>query len=206
MICTKLISYIYYYIQLMLMKIRNTKSVFVSSMIAILVLGLVGIGSFVVISPSFAQVNDTNTNNNNSNVEYSTVLSGDQEVPPVNTQATGIADFSPSNDGDSMDYTITATDIEAVTAGHIHFGIEGQNGPVAVTLFEFDSPQNEVSESGTIIADDLSGPLEGMQISDLVDTFNDGNAYANIHTEQNPNGEIRGQIISEELQENTEEQ
>jgi hypothetical protein len=192
------------------MIIRNTKSVFVSSIITMLVLGLVGIGSFVVISPSFAQVNDTNTNNNNnndnSNVEYSTVLSGDQEVPPVNTRATGIADFSPSNDGDSIDYTITATDIESVTAGHIHFGIEGQNGPVVVTLFEFDSPQNEVSESGTTNADDLSGPLEGMQISDLVDTFNDGNAYANIHTEQNPNGEIRGQIISEELQEDSEEQ
>ena len=194
------------------MKIRKTKSVFVSSIIAMLVLGLVGIGSFVIISPSFAQVNDTNTNNNNNNnnnndnVEYSTVLSGDQEVPPVNTQATGIADFSLSNDGDSIDYTITATDIEAVTAGHIHFGIEGQNGPVVVTLFEFDLPQNEVSESGTISADDLSGPLEGMHISDLVDTLNDGNAYANIHTEQNPNGEIRGQIISEELQEDTEEQ
>ncbi len=52
----------------------------------------------------------------------------------------------------------------------------------------------------------FSGPLEGMQISDLVDAFNDGNAYANIHTQQNPNGEIRGQIISEELQEDTEEQ
>ena len=192
------------------MKIRNTKSIFVSSMIAMLILGIVGIGSFVVISQSFAQVNDTNTNNNNnndnSNVEYSTVLSGDQEVPPVNTQATGIADFSPSNDGDSFDYTITVTDIEGVTAGHIHFGIEGQNGPVAVTLFEFDSPQNEVSENGIINTEDLSGPLEGMQITDLVDTFNDGNAYVNIHTEQNPNGEIRGQIISEELQENTEEQ
>jgi hypothetical protein len=75
-----------------------------------------------------------------------------------------------------------------------------------VTLFEFDSPQNEVSESGTINSDDLSGPLEGMQISDLVDAFNDGNTYANIHTQQNPNGEIRGQIISEELQEDTEEQ
>ena len=45
-----------------------------------------------------------------------------------------------------------------------------------------------------------------MQITDLVYTFNDGNAYVNIHTEQNPNGEIRGQIISEELKENTEEQ
>jgi cytoskeletal protein RodZ len=201
------------------MNIRNTKPLLVSSIIALLVLGIFGLGSSVTISQSFAQANDTKTNNNNnnnnngnddnndsSNVQYSTVLSGDQEVPPVNTQATGIADFSPSNDGDSIDYTITATDIEAATAGHIHFGIEGQNGSVVATLFEFDSPQDEVSESGTINSDDLSGPLEGTQISDLVDAFNDGNTYANIHTQQNPNGEIRGQIISEELQEDTEEQ
>ncbi len=197
---------------------RNTKSFFVSSMIAMLVVAVFAMGSPVAISQSFAQGNDTNSNDNGNdngndnnndsigNVDYSTVLSGDQEVPPVNTSAAGIADFSPSDDGDSIDYTITADDIEAATAGHIHFGIEGQNGPVAVTLFEFDSPQDEVSESGTINAEDLSGPLEGMQISDLVDAFNDGNAYANIHTEQNPNGEIRGQIISEELQEDTEEQ
>ncbi len=197
---------------------RNTKPFFVSSMIALLVLAIFGIGSSAVLSQSFAQGNDTNSNNNDdnngnddnndssTNVDYSTVLSGDQEVPPVNTSAAGIADFSPSDDGDSVEYTITADDIEAATAGHIHFGIEGQNGPVAVTLFEFDSPQDEVSESGTINADDLAGPLEGMQISDLLDAFNDGNAYANIHTEQNPDGEIRGQIISEELQEDTEEQ
>lgn len=196
------------------MNIRNTKPFFVSSIIAAaLVLGLFGIGSEDTISQSLAQTNDTNTNSNDnngnndsSNVEYSTVLSGDQEVPPVDTQAAGIADFRPSNDGDSIDYTINADDIVGVTAGHIHYGIEGQNGPIAVTLFEFDSPQDEVSESGSINADDLSGPLEGMQISDLVDAFNDGNTYANIHTEQNPNGEIRGQIISEELQMDTEEQ
>lgn len=194
---------------------RNTKPFFVSSMIALLVLAIFGIGSSTILSQSFAQGNDTNSNDDNgnddnndssTNVDYSTVLSGDQEVPPVNTSAAGIADFSPSDDGDSVEYTINADDIEAATAGHIHFGIEGQNGPVAVTLFEFDSPQDEVSESGTIESDDLTGPLEGMQISDLLDAFNDGNAYANIHTEQNPDGEIRGQIISEELQEDTEEQ
>ena len=197
------------------MKTRVTKPFLISSIIAILILGLSGMDSSLVISQSFAQNNDTsinnndkndNSNNNDDNVEYSAVLSGDQEVPPVDTQATGIADFSPSADGDSIDYTITANDIEGATAGHIHFGIEGQNGPVAVTLFDFDSPQNEVSESGTIKTNDLSGPLEGMQISDLVDAFNDGNAYANIHTEQNSNGAIRGQIISEQLQEDTEEQ
>lgn len=188
----------------------NTKSFFISSIIAILLLGLLGNGSLPTMSQAFAQANDTSTDSNDSNdipdVDYSTVLSGDQEVPLVNTEATGIADFSPSNDGNGIDYSITASDIEGATAGHIHFGIEGQNGPIAVTLFDFDSPQDEVSESGTITSDDLSGPLEGMQVSDLVDAFNDGNAYANIHTQQNPNGEIRGQIISEQLQEDTEEQ
>jgi len=188
----------------------NTKSFFISSIIAILLLGLLGTESLPTMPQSFAQANDSGTDSNDSNeipdVDYSTILSGDQEVPHVNTEATGIADFSPSNDGDSIDYTITASDIEGATAGHIHFGIEGQNGPIAVTLFDFDSPQDEVSESGTITSEDLSGPLEGMQISDLVDVFNDGNAYANIHTQQNPNGEIRGQIISEQLQEDTEEQ
>lgn len=43
-----------------------------------------------------------------------------------------------------------------------------------------------------------------MKISDLVDNF-DENAYANIHTDQNPDGGIHGQIISEGLQEDTEE-
>lgn len=142
------------------MNIQNTKPFFVSSIIAtVLVLGLFGIGSEDMISGSVAQTNDTNTNtntnsndnngnNDSSDVEYSTVLSGDQEVPPVDTQAAGIADFSLSNDGDSIDYIINADDIVGVTAGHIHYGIEGQNGPIAVTLFEFDSPQDEVSESG----------------------------------------------------------
>ena len=76
------------------MKIRNTNSIFISSIMAMLVLGLVGVGTSVLIPESFAQANDSNTNNNNnngddngnddnndtSNVEYSTVLSGDQEV------------------------------------------------------------------------------------------------------------------------------
>lgn len=81
-----------------------------------------------------------------------------------------------------------------------------ENGPVIVALFKFDTSQDQVYESWTISADNLTGPLEGMQVSDLIDTFNEGNAYANIHTEKNPNGEIRGQIISLELQMNTEEQ
>jgi len=118
-------------------------------------------------------------------------LTGSEEVPPVQTEATGVVEISPTNDG--IGYTINATDIEGATAGHIHLGKKGENGPIVVTLFKYDSPMNEVSENSTITADKLEGPMAGKQLSDLADAGNNGTLYINIHTERNPDGEIRGQ-------------
>jgi CHRD domain len=119
-------------------------------------------------------------------------LTGDEEVPPVQTEATGVAEFMVGGT-DSIPYTINATNIESATAGHIHLGAKGENGPVVVTLFKYDTPMNEVSENSTITADTLEGPMAGKQISDLNAAGMNGTLYVNIHTEQNPNGEIRGQ-------------
>ena len=50
--------------------------------------------------------------------------------------------------------------------------------------------------NGTITSSDLQqGPLVGKQISDLVNLMNNGQAYVNLHTQQNMNGEIRGQVM-----------
>jgi hypothetical protein len=95
---------------------------------------------------------------------------------------------------DSVMYNVNVTNIEGVTVGHIHSGQRGENGPIVVTLFKYDSPMNEVSESGSITADKLEGPMAGKQLSDLATAMGNGSTYVNIHTEQNPNGEIRGQI------------
>jgi hypothetical protein len=118
-------------------------------------------------------------------------LTGSEEVPPVQTEATGVAEITPGVD--SISYNINATNIEGVTAGHIHLGAKGENGPIVVTLFNYDTPMNEVSENGTITADNLEGPMAGKQISDLASAGANGTLYVNVHTEQNPNGEIRGQ-------------
>ena len=122
-------------------------------------------------------------------------LTGSEEVPPVQTEATGIAEFTPMG-MDSIAYSINATNIEGATAGHVHLGAKGENGPVVVTLFKYDTPVNEVSEKGSIIANKFEGPLTGKQMSDLVKAGVEGMLYINIHSEQNPNGEIRGQIGS----------
>jgi hypothetical protein len=119
-------------------------------------------------------------------------LSGSEEVPPVQTDATGVAEITPMGP-DSIAYSVNASNIEGVTAGHVHLGKQGENGPVVVTLFNYDSPMNGVSENGTITADKLEGPMAGMQISDLAAVGANGTLYVNIHTEQNPDGEIRGQ-------------
>jgi hypothetical protein len=81
-------------------------------------------------------------------------LTGSEEVPPVQTEATGVAEFIPMGT-DSIAYSVNATNIESATAGHIHLGAKGENGPIVITLFKYDSPMNEVSENGTITADKL---------------------------------------------------
>ena len=126
--------------------------------------------------------------------ELNAKLTGQEEVPPVQTEATGTVVFHPSED--SVHFIADASNIQGVTAGHIHTGNPGENGPPVVTLFKFDSPQNEVDLDDTITADTLEGPLQGKQISDLITAMSNGSTYVNIHTEQNPNGEIRGQIMS----------
>jgi hypothetical protein len=126
---------------------------------------------------------------------FTATLSGQNEVPPTQSQATGNAEFRPS--GDSVGYIVNASNIQNITAGHIHVGAPGENGPIVVTLFNFSSAQDQYSANGaTINASDLQGLLEGQQISDLVSMMKSGNTYVNIHTTQNPNGEIRGQITN----------
>jgi CHRD domain len=126
--------------------------------------------------------------------KFTADLTGQEEVPPTNSQATGMGKFTVM--GDSVEYTVNASNIQGVTAGHIHSGIQGENGPVVVTLFNNDSPTNEVSETGSITPDKLEGPMAGKQLTELASAMSKGDTYVNIHTEQNPNGEIRGQLMS----------
>jgi hypothetical protein len=51
-----------------------------------------------------------------------------------------------------------------------------------------------VLAEGDITAADLRGPLAGLTIQDLVAEMVAGNTYVNVHTVENPGGEIRGQI------------
>jgi hypothetical protein len=125
-------------------------------------------------------------------------LSVSQVVPPIDSKATGTAEFVPIMDGSSsMTYTVNVTDIIAVKAAHIHIGAIGQNGDVVVTLFKSETPTGQLSgllSKGNITSDKLEGPMAGKQLSDLIEVMKNKGAYVDVHTQQNPDGEIRGQI------------
>jgi hypothetical protein len=52
----------------------------------------------------------------------------------------------------------------------------------------------QISE-GQITPANFVGPLQGMQLDDLISLMQNGSAYVNVHTEQNPQGEIRGTVV-----------
>ena len=130
-------------------------------------------------------------------------LSGGNGVPPIKTPATGVAKFTLSADGKSLSYVLNVTNINSVIGAHIHSGSAKQNGPIV--LFLFGNPTmtgpptgkvNGLLSKGNSTSSDLKGPLAGKQLTDLVNLIKSGNAYVNVHTTQNPKGEIRGQITT----------
>lgn len=132
---------------------------------------------------------------------FSATLSGENEVPPTESNATGVAQFQlgTGDDGQEVAYSVNLTGFDDIAAAHIHSGNEGENGSIVATLSEgeeADGDSVELQFNGDIQTNDLAGPLEDSEIADLVDLMNNGSAYVNVHTEIYPDGAIRGQISS----------
>lgn len=128
-------------------------------------------------------------------------LSGRAEVPPTETRAQGQAIFQLSRDGMSLNYKLIVANIENVFMAHIHLAPAGQNGPIGVWLYPSSPPSQLIPgrsdgplAEGNITANDLVGPLAGEELAQLLMEMSDGNTYVNVHTTQNPSGEVRGQI------------
>jgi len=127
-------------------------------------------------------------------------LKSEMVVPPVISNATGVAYFQlDMEDNDKIKYSLIATDLHGVKAAHIHSGKEGEkNGSIIVALYKPFRPPilfgRILSVHDIITSDILQGRLAGKQLSDLVNVMNNGTTYADIHSQEYPNGEIRGQI------------
>jgi hypothetical protein len=156
-----------------------------------------------------AQNNTTGTNATTAGVgnttqaqgstqQFSANLTGELTFPPTVTNATGTGEFTVVGDGNTMQYTIDANNIDKVTdvfvaasSGgryadlvQLRSGVnEGISGPISGTLVE-----------GNFTSSDFTGRLNIDQMSDLLKLIRDGNAYVRIQTLDAPLGKIVGKI------------
>lgn len=157
------------------------------STLAALALGLASVATPIALAGDPPQ----------SDTRFFTVVTGSEEVPPVDSDGFGRARFTLLPNGEGLRFQLLANGLEEILFAHIHLAPTGVNGPIVAFLFESaGSPvtQNGMLSQGVITAEDLVGPLTGMPLSALIDAIIAGNAYVNVHTMAHPTGEIRGQI------------
>jgi hypothetical protein len=110
-------------------------------------------------------------------------LQPSSEVPPRVSHGHGTLDATFDTSTKSLNWTVTYADLSGpVTAAHFHGPAPvGQNANVQVPIAKSDMPS---PMKGTATLDDK-------QAAELMA----GQWYVNVHTKQNPSGEIRGQVL-----------
>jgi hypothetical protein len=110
------------------------------------------------------------------------MLSGETQVPPVNTLGAGMALIVFDPQTNILSWTIEYADLTGPAIGaHIHGpAAAGENADVIIDL----------GASG------LESPIQGTAeiTAEQAAEMGEGLWYVNVHTDANPGGEIRGQV------------
>lgn len=118
--------------------------------------------------------------------ECTTSLDGSREVPPVETDGTGTATLTFDSETSELMWEIEFSGLSGnATAAHFHGpAASGSNAGVQVNIGDVSG---------------LVSPMNGTAVLNAVQatTLLDGELYINIHTEENPDGEVRGQVSCE---------
>ena len=115
------------------------------------------------------------------NVEIEVELKGSEEVPPVETSATGETDVEFDTETRMLSWDLNYSGLSSdATAAHFHGPADpGENAPPVVPIEEFASG----SEGSAELTEEQA------------EQFMAGKWYINVHTANNPAGEIRGQVV-----------
>jgi len=151
-------------------------------------------------------------------------MTGDQESPPVQSTATGVGIFQLNQDSTQLTYHLSVQTQQAgqqpgaegtrLTMAHLHCAPQGQPGPIVADLVGMIrggvtgpldvsatlSDANIIPEADQMAAEQtacsttIGTPIT--TLAELVQAIQAGNIYVNVHSVQNPGGEIRGQLMS----------
>src|SRR5262245_44199588 len=145
-----------------------------ASRLAALVLGTTAALSFGTSAAAF----DTHN--------FSVILSGASEVPPIATAGTGSCTVTLDDVTGAVSVSGSFSNLTSnATLAHIHgLAAVGVNAGIIVTLTETGGTSGNVSGGGTLTPAQITGMLNGL-------------TYVNIHTSINGGGELRGQVFAQ---------
>ncbi len=118
-------------------------------------------------------------------VSFSVELTGAQQVPTVQTAATGKADLTYDAATRVVTWSIAFSGLSSpATMAHFHGpAATGANGPVTIWLSKQGTPPDSpITGQATL------SPAQAEQ-------FAAGQWYINLHSKDHPPGEIRGQVV-----------
>ncbi|WP_257170436.1 CHRD domain-containing protein [Bradyrhizobium sp. SRS-191] len=110
-------------------------------------------------------------------------LKAANEVPPNGSTASGTAEASFDTATKTLTWKITFSGLSGPPIG-AHFHGPSEPGKTAGIVLPFKSPEPPITGAAA---------LTDAQAADLIA----GKWYANIHTQANPGGEIRGQMVKQ---------
>ena len=144
---------------------------------------------------SLLLVSTTYSNLTYAQNKFRAKLDANNEVPPVNSTAEGVATFKVKDN--TISSKINITGITDVSGAQIHTGKTKENGNPIVDLLktgEKTKTSGGVTIKGNFTASDLEGSMKGKALSALQSAMGTNETYVNIKTKEHPDGEIRGQI------------
>lgn len=114
-------------------------------------------------------------------VTFKAQLNAQNEVPPNPSQATGTGDATLDTAGRVLTWNIVYSGLSGPAIG-AHFHGPGEAGKNAGIVLHFRSTASPITGSQVVTETQAAEVLAGRW-------------YINIHTERNPGGEIRGQLV-----------
>ena len=130
----------------------------------------------------------TSCNNSDTQAFETAQLSGSNQAPPVTTKGSGTVEGNYNTKTKvitlNLKWSLGNTS-DTTIMGHIHKGAAGVSGPVVIPFVGLPSGATDQQFSFT------SQPLTEGQEADL----KAGDYYVNIHSNTDPSGELRAQLI-----------
>jgi hypothetical protein len=146
---------------------------------------------------SLLLVSTTYSNSVYAQNKFRAKLDANNEVPPVDSKAEGVANFKLKDD--TIQSKINITGIADVSGAKILMGNISQSGDPIVDLLktgEKTERSDGVAIKGNFTASDLEGSMKGKDLSALQSTMAANETYVNIMTSGHPDGEISGHVYA----------